>query len=109
MASQTSRIKGVIIMNRVKTLYEGHSSKKELSTKRPLSVKDIELFCKLAKDNPHKRVRVYSDWGFVPNSYKYRCDIEYIERYKGKITSGLTGAQRPRGDGPHAVVGNRRV
>lgn len=56
-----------------------------------------------------RRVRVYSAAGFVPNSYRYRCEIQYIEISKavdGRLTvwSGWTGAQRSRGQGSLIVV-----
>jgi hypothetical protein len=56
-----------------------------------------------------KRVRVYAGSGFVPNSYKWKCQIQYIEVLltDGKATSiyaNWTGAQRPRGQGSLVVV-----
>lgn len=79
-------------------------------TWRGLSMDDIELFCKLVRNNPHKRVRVYSHMGFVPNAYRYPCAIEWIERTKeGRIRISGGSAQRPCGDGPHAIVGRETV
>ena len=56
-----------------------------------------------------RRVRVYAGSGFVPNSYKWRCQIQYVEGLltNGKATSiyaNWTGAQRPRGQGSLVVV-----
>ena len=83
---------------------------KDLSTQRGLVVDDIESFVTLVRRNPHKRVRVYSYRGFVPNSYKWRCTIQWIERTKeGKIFINYTGAQRPHGIGSQWVVGGRGV
>ena len=75
------------------------------STKRPLYLSDIICFVKLVRTNPHKRVRVYSSDGFVPNSYHYRCDIQYIEKAKdGGVFFGWAGARRPRGSGSTQIV-----
>lgn len=55
-----------------------------------------------------RRVRVYSSWGFVPNSYRSRCQIQYIEAdlVDGvwRITTGWTGAQRSGGSATRVVV-----
>lgn len=56
-----------------------------------------------------KRVRVYAGAGFVPNSYKYRCEIQFIELRvnNGRVVdigTGWTGAQRSRGAGSLIVV-----
>lgn len=56
-----------------------------------------------------RRVRVYAGAGFVPNSYKWRCRIQYVEVVvqDGRatlITTAWTGAQRPRGQGSLVVV-----
>lgn len=56
-----------------------------------------------------RRVRVYAGSGFVPNSYKWTCQIQYIEVLvtDGKVTriyQNWTGAQRPRGQGSLVVV-----
>jgi hypothetical protein len=60
-----------------------------------------------------KRIRVYSFDGFVPNSYKYRADIDYIERYydpetgKKIFTVSQTGASRSHGNGSLVTVNGR--
>ena len=56
-----------------------------------------------------RRVRVYAGSGFVPNSYRWRCLIQYVEVTikDGRatfITTAWTGAQRPRGQGSLVVV-----
>lgn len=56
-----------------------------------------------------RRVRVYAGAGFVPNSYKWRCLIQYVEVTikDGRVISIIaawTGAQRPRGQGSLVVV-----
>ena len=81
------------------------------STKRELWPADIDTFLKVCEATPTgKTVRVYSSDGFVPNSYKWRCEIEWIERGKdGHITTGWSGAQRSYGDGPHVTVNGRRA
>ena len=55
------------------------------------------------------RVRVYAAAGFVPNSYRYTCKIQYIEARitDGRIASisaGWCGAQRSGGRGALVVV-----
>ena len=56
-----------------------------------------------------RRVRVYSAAGFVPNSYRWPCKIQYVEIVKGQdgrlsVKAGWTGAQRPRAQGRLIVV-----
>jgi hypothetical protein len=56
-----------------------------------------------------RRVRVYAGAGFVPNSYKWTCKIQYVEATikDGRVVSiatAWTGAQRPRGQGSLVVV-----
>lgn len=56
-----------------------------------------------------RRVRVYSGAGFVPNSYRYRCRIQFVELtlQDGKITrigTSWTGAQRSGARGSLVVV-----
>ena len=56
-----------------------------------------------------RRVRVYSGSGFVPNSYKWRCHIQYVEATikdgrVSSITTGWSNAQRPRGQGSLVVA-----
>lgn len=49
-----------------------------LSTKRAIDADEVTTA--LAKlPEAKSRVRVYSSWGFVPNSYKYRSDIQFVE------------------------------
>lgn len=63
-----------------------------------------------AASKAKRRVRVYSGAGFVPNSYRWRCQIQYVELTVapgGRITSvytGWTGAQRANGAGSLIVV-----
>lgn len=55
-----------------------------------------------------RRIRAYSPQGFVPNSYRYRCQIQYVEgvAVEGgwRVTLGWTGAQRSRGQGALIVI-----
>ena len=56
-----------------------------------------------------RRVRVYAGSGFVPNSYRWPCKIQYVEVTikDGRVISiatAWTGAQRPRGQGSLVVV-----
>lgn len=62
-----------------------------------------------AASQAKRRVRVYSGAGFVPNSYRWRCQIQYVELTVagGRITSvytGWTGAQRANAAGSLIVV-----
>jgi hypothetical protein len=85
-------------------------SHSELRTRRGLRRSDIDLFVRLVREHPHKPVRVYSSEGFVPNSYRFRCDIEWIMRDRaGKIRVGWGGASRSFGRGPRATVNNRSI
>ena len=81
--------------------------KQGLSTRRACSVSDIFL-CIRKTAEAKRRVRIYSDYGFVPSSYKYRCFIQYVEAVKSDdgwtVTTGWTGAQRARGNGSLVVV-----
>lgn len=56
-----------------------------------------------------RRVRVYAGAGFVPNSYKWSCKIQYVEAkiVNGRVTdigTGWSSAQRPRGQGSLVVA-----
>lgn len=77
-----------------------------LATKRPVSRLDVVKALRAARD-AKERVRVYSGMGFVPNSYRHQCRIQFIE---GKRTeagwewrTGWCGAQRPYGSGALVV------
>jgi len=49
-----------------------------LATRRSIDADEITTaYQKLA--DAKRRVRVYSTAGFVPNSYRYRCDIQFVE------------------------------
>lgn len=69
----------------------------------------VRIALRAAVDNPGaKRIRVYSGAGFVPNSYRWPCRIQYIEIQRTpagpQICVGWTGAQRSRGAGSLVVV-----
>lgn len=56
-----------------------------------------------------RRVRVYAGAGFVPNSYRWKCQIQYVEvrLESGRVTdirTGWTGAQRSGAAGSLVVV-----
>jgi hypothetical protein len=78
-----------------------------LSTKRACDVRDI-LIAIRETASAKRRVRVYSSAGFVPNKYKYRCEIQYVEATKTqdgwRYTTGWTGAQRSQASGSLVVV-----
>ncbi len=78
-----------------------------LSTKRAIGADEVrEAFAALPQ--AQKRIRVYSAQGFVPNSYRNKCMIQYVEaelidgEWRWQI--GWTGAQRSRGAGSLVVV-----
>lgn len=78
-----------------------------LSTRRAVDAVEVrELLGALPRAT--RRVRVYSAWGFVPNSYRSRCSIQYVEAELvagvWRIATGRTGAQRSNGSGSLAVV-----
>ena len=51
-----------------------------LATRRSVDAQEIgEAFDAIADRSPKKRVRVYSAAGFVPNSYRYDCQIQFVE------------------------------
>lgn len=90
----------------LRSLYS-HIPAKKLSTARPVSRDDVKLAIRSTKD-AKRRVRVYSDMGFVPGSYKWRCDIQYVECIKSgnkwSVHVGWTGASRRGGIGNLCVV-----
>ena len=79
------------------------------STRRGCDWSRVRIALRTAATNPDaKRVRVYSGAGFVPNSYKWRCQIQYVEVQRTpeglRVSTGWTGAQRSRGAGSLVVV-----
>ena len=78
-----------------------------LSTKRAIDADEVETLAKHIGD-AKRRVRVYSSWGFVPNSYRNRCQIQYIEAELvagvWQIGTGWCGAQRSGGNASTVVV-----
>lgn len=79
------------------------------STMRACTVREI-LCAVLASRTAKKRVRVYSSEGFVPNSYRYGCKIQYIEGTRDAETgvwtfrTGWGHAQRPYAKGSLLIV-----
>jgi hypothetical protein len=80
-----------------------------LSTRRACDADDVAE-CIAATANAKSRVRVYSKQGFVPNSYRHECRIQYVEAVRDpatggwRFTVGWTGAQRKQGAGTRVVV-----
>lgn len=79
-----------------------------LSTRRACCRRDILVAIRESRV-AKKRVRVYSSAGFVPNSYRSRCSIQYVQGVKNEagtwvFSVGWTGAQRSRGNGSLVVV-----
>jgi hypothetical protein len=79
-----------------------------LATRRSIDAVEVtQAFAALEKAK--KRVRVYSAAGFVPNSYRYNCDIQFVEATKTetgdwawKVSWGR--AQRSNGRAAKVVV-----
>lgn len=82
---------------------------------RILSQKDVERFVELvnAADEKTHTIRVYSSDGFVPNSYKYRSYISYLqanrnpETGKFQIGASTTDAKRSHGNGSLETINGR--
>lgn len=79
-----------------------------LSTRRAIGDYEVREAVAALPDAA-KRVRVYSLRGFVPNSYRSKCLIQYVEAWRDeagewRFCVGWTGAQRPRGMGTRVVV-----
>ena len=94
---------------RTRELIRNIKDRPQKSTERGLTDDDLRRFVQLQARNKGKRVRVYSSWGFVPNSYRYRCDIQWIETADNEKSYrvGWSGAQRSGGSGAQCVVDNR--
>ena len=78
-----------------------------LSTRRAIGADEVrEAFAALPQAK--RRVRVYSEQGFVPGRYRHKCLIQYVEVHLvdgiWQWSSGWTGAQRSRGIGTRVVV-----
>jgi len=83
------------------------------ATRRALRPSDIDTLIELVS-TARKSVRVYSSAGFVPNAYRFRCQIQYIEALapaepgeRWTIRTAWTGAQRSHGAGALRVVDGR--
>lgn len=91
----------------VRTLAAG-LGKQGLRTRRACSRHEIFVAIRAAR-TAKKRVRVYSTAGFVPSSYRGRCEIQYVEAVRSddggwQFRTGWTGAQRSRAAGSLVVV-----
>ena len=80
---------------------------KSTKTARAIDRDDVRIAIRKAAE-AKKRVRVYSSAGFVPNSYRYTCRIQYVEGIKTedgwRFSTGWTGAQRANAAGQLVVV-----
>ena len=89
-----------------------HFGKPGLSTRRAIDESNVREAMKLIRRAKHS-VRVYSDAGFVANSYRSRCEIQYVEATKNEETgkwlwrTGWSGAQRRNGYGPLVTIDGR--
>lgn len=81
--------------------------KPNLSTKRAISADEVRAAF-AAIPQAKRRIRVYSNQGFVPNSYRSKCQIQYVQADlidgEWKWTTGWTNAQRSRSAGSLVVV-----
>lgn len=107
MTIQATTNSSAAIRAMVRTLSTG-LGKPGLRTKRACSRHEIFVAIRAAR-TAKKRVRVYSPAGFVPSSYRGRCDIQYVEAVRSddggwQFRTGWTGAQRPHGAGSLLVV-----
>lgn len=84
---------------------------------RILHPADVEQFVELVNTaTPEQNIiRVYSSDGFVPHSYKYRCDISYLQATRNpetgefQIGAGITDAKRSRGSGSLITINGRAL
>lgn len=84
---------------------------------RLLDAADIGIFFETLNevgDDPKVHtVRRYSGEGFVPNSYKYRADISYLEANRDaetgewRIGANTADAKRSRGNGALTTINGR--
>lgn len=79
-----------------------------LSTRRAIDDEEVKTALQRLAD-AKQRVRVYSSWGFVANSYKYRSDIQWVEATLDESgnwvwTTGWGRAQRSFGKAETVVV-----
>lgn len=83
------------------------------STRRALEQDDLQDFADLVLTHPGREITVYCWTGFVPNSYRGRCEIEkitYTPCYPhGWIERSWGGAQRSRGEGPTRLIDRRQA
>jgi hypothetical protein len=93
----------------IKRLRQLRGDEIDLSATRGLCDDDLKTFGRLCRKHKTSRVRVYGHRGFVPNRYKWRCDIQHIERDwdddgEEHVSVGWGGAQRPHANGNTRVV-----
>ena len=76
---------------------------------RFIDISEIEIMLKLdrKKSLKGKTIRVYSEDGFVSNSYKYRSQIDWIVRWydkTGKKHFGIGSGSAARSNGTGALI-----
>ena len=82
---------------------------------RTLDAKDVEIFFSILNEvaETAHTVRRYSGDGFVPNSYKYRAEISYIEANKidneWHIAASTCDAKRSYGNGSLTTINGKAV
>lgn len=72
----------------------------------------FEKLNELANNETVHTIRVYAGQGFVPNSYKYRADISYMEAQRNSdgdfdIIVTTTDAKRSYGNGAVVTINGR--
>lgn len=78
-----------------------------LSTKRAVTADEVRT-AYAAIPQAKKRIRVYSSQGFVPNSYRNKCQIQYVQADlidgEWRWHTGWSNAQRTKASGSIVVV-----
>lgn len=83
---------------------------------RTISQEDMEKFEQLVEeyknDSSITSIRVYSGEGFVPNAYKWRADISYLQGLRTtsgefSISGMVTDAKRSYGTGALVTVNGK--
>lgn len=103
----------------INDLQEKVSKANSTSKARILRPADVAQFVELVNEKENdatvQTIRVYSSDGFVPNSYKYRADISYLqatrnaETGKFEVGAGTVDAKRSRGNGALVTINSRAL
>jgi hypothetical protein len=110
--STNARINNNVIGNIGKLAEKANGRRRARTIGREEVESFVALLRKHRRDENVHTIRVYSEEGFVPNSYKYRADITALEATREEdggwtVKALVVRAKRPRGSGPLATVNNR--